>query len=79
MMALAMVGYEMFSGRAPFSEYKGARLMVAHFTEMPQPLGQLRPEVPDAVVRVLEKGMAKEPTDRFADAAEFREALGGRW
>ncbi len=77
--ALSMVGYEIFAGRAPFAEYKGARLMVAHFTEMPQPLHELRPDVPEAIARVLEKGMAKEPGDRFADAAAFREALGGRW
>lgn len=77
--ALAMVGYEILTGRAPFAEYKGARLMVAHFTEMPLPAHEVRPEIPEAVARVLEKGMAKESGDRYADAAEFRDALGRRW
>lgn len=77
--ALAMVGYEILTGRAPFAEYKGARLMVAHFTEMPVPAHELRPEIPEAVARVLEKGMAKEPDDRYADASAFRDALGRRW
>lgn len=77
--ALAMVGYEILTGRAPFGEYKGARLMVAHFTEMPTPAHEVRPEIPEGVARVLEQGMAKEPVDRFPDAATFREALGRHW
>jgi serine/threonine-protein kinase len=77
--ALAMVGYEILTGRAPFAEYKGARLMVAHFTEMPVPAHEVRPEIPESVARVLEKGMAKEPADRYPDAAAFRDALGRRW
>lgn len=77
--ALAMVGYEILTGRAPFAEYRGARLMVAHFTELPAPAHEFRPEIPEAVSRVLEKGMAKEPDDRYPDAAAFRDALGRRW
>lgn len=77
--ALAMVGYEILTGRAPFAEYKGARMMVAHFTEMPAPAHTVRPGIPEAVSRVLEKGMAKEPDDRFPHAAGFRDALGARW
>ena len=74
--SLAMVGYEMLVGRAPFSQYKGARLMVAHFTEAVPLASSVRDEVPVGVAQVIDKGMAKEPHDRFADAAEFRDALG---
>lgn len=77
--ALSMLGYEMLTGKAPFSEYKGARMMVAHFTEMPPPAHEVRSDVPETIARVLEKGMAKEPGDRFANAAGFRDALGPRW
>jgi serine/threonine protein kinase len=77
--ALAMVGYEILTGKAPFAEYQGARMMVAHFTEMPAPAHTVRHEIPEEVARVLEKGMAKEPSDRYATAAGLRDALGGRW
>jgi serine/threonine protein kinase len=77
--ALAMVGYEILTGKAPFAEYKGARMMVAHFTEMPTPAHEVRPEIPEAISRVLEKGMAKEPDDRYPNAAGLRDALGQRW
>ena len=74
-----MVGYEILTGTAPFAEYQGARMMVAHFTEMPVPAHTVRHEIPEEVARVLEKGMAKEPADRYATAAGLRDALGGRW
>ncbi len=77
--ALAMVGYEILTGKAPFAEYQGARMMVAHFTEMPPPAHTVRHEIPEEVARVLERGMAKEPSDRFPTAAGLRDALGGRW
>ncbi len=77
--ALAMVGYEILTGKAPFAEYKGARMMVAHFTELPPLAHTLRAEIPEPLAKVLEQGMAKEPADRFETAAGFRDALGGRW
>ncbi len=77
--SLAMLGYEMLTGRAPFAEFLGARLMVAHFTEMPRLASEVNPEVPESIARVLERGMAKEPVDRYANGAEFRDALGARW
>jgi serine/threonine protein kinase len=77
--SLAMVGYEMLTGKAPFSAYKGARLMVAHFTETAPLASSVRDEVPMGVAQVLEKAMAKEPPDRYENAAAFRDALGTRW
>jgi serine/threonine-protein kinase len=77
--SLAMVGYEMLTGKAPFSEYKGARLMVAHFTETAPLASHVRDEVPVGVAQVLDKAMAKEPPDRYEHAGAFRDALGMRW
>jgi serine/threonine-protein kinase len=77
--ALAMVAYETLTGTAPFSEYKGARKMVAHFTELPPRAHTLRPELTPEISAILERGMAKEPDDRYPTAAEFRDALPARW
>ena len=73
--SLAMLGYEMFVGRAPFAQFKGARLMVAHFTEVVPLASAVRDEVSVGVAQVLDKGMAKEPHDRYSNASEFRDAL----
>lgn len=77
--SIAMLGYEMLTGKAPFSEYKGARLMVAHFTEQVPLASAVRDEVSVGVAQVLDKAMAKEPPDRFPNAGAFRDALGLRW
>ncbi len=77
--SLAMLGYEMLTGRAPFADFKGARLMAAHFTELVPLADLVRPEIPSNIAEVLATGMAKEPVDRFPDAAAFRDALGSRW
>jgi serine/threonine protein kinase len=77
--SLATLGYEMLAGRAPFAQYKGARLMVAHFTEDAPLVSTVRDEVPVGVAQVIDKGMAKEPPDRYPDAGAFRDALGMRW
>ena len=77
--ALATLGYEMLTGAPPFAKYKGARLMVAHFTEQAPLASHVRDEVPVGVAQVLERGLAKEPQDRYDHAGAFRDALGGRW
>ena len=77
--SLAMVGYEILTGKAPFSEYKGARKMVAHFTELPPKAHTLRSELSEEISEILERGMAKEPDDRYPTAAELRDALPARW
>ncbi len=77
--SLAMLGYEMLTGQAPFSQYRGARLMVAHFTEHPPLASSLREEVSVGVAQVLDQGLAKEPQERWRDAGAFRDALGARF
>jgi serine/threonine-protein kinase len=69
----------MLTGQPPFVAYKGARLMVAHFTEVAPSASHVRDEVPVGIAQVLEKGMAKEPADRYPTAAEFRDALSEWW
>lgn len=77
--SLAMLGYEMLTGQAPFSQYRGARLMVAHFTEHPPLASSRREEVSVGVAQVLDQGLAKEPQERWRDAGAFRDALGARF
>jgi protein kinase-like protein len=45
------------------------------FTESPPPIRRLRPEVPAEVDAALGRALAPRPADRFADGAEFAQAL----
>lgn len=43
--------------------------------EKPVPIHKRRPDIPDALNFVIQRALAKNPEDRFADVREFREAL----
>jgi len=74
--ALAVVGYEMLSGRPPFVGPTARSVITAHLSEAPRPLAELRDDTPPALAAALATALAKAPEDRFQTAAEFRDALG---
>jgi eukaryotic-like serine/threonine-protein kinase len=69
--ALAVVAYELLTGRKPFTGEVAAAQARQHI-EAPMPPAE---GVPGAVDGVLRRGMAKEPADRPATATEFVEDL----
>jgi serine/threonine protein kinase/Tfp pilus assembly protein PilF len=73
--ALGCVLFEMLAGSPPFSAATIPALLLCHASDPVPPLGVVRPDVPDAVCRVIEQALAKSPDDRFATAAAFMHAL----
>jgi serine/threonine-protein kinase len=71
--ALATILYEMLSGRTPFEADSFGALLVAIATEPYVPLDPAL--VPPNVARLVHKGLAKEPKDRFQSVAELARAL----
>ncbi len=68
--------WALLSGRAPFVESNGSAplgLLLARIVG--EPVGDLRPTVPDPVCTVLETAMAKAPEDRYANAGDLAIAL----
>jgi serine/threonine-protein kinase len=56
-------------------EEGGGDLIRMLLEEPPVPIRQRRPEVPPELEAVLMKGLAREPADRYRDAAALRRAL----
>ncbi len=73
--SLGCVLYTCLTGNVPFPEGSAVEKMIAHQTKEPQAIQELNPEVPDAVVEVVHRLMAKKPEDRFAGLDEVAEAL----
>ena len=73
--SLACVLFEMLTGEPPFAGSTPRATMIRHATEMAKPVRALRVNVPTGAERAVARALAKEPTDRFASAAEFAEAL----
>jgi eukaryotic-like serine/threonine-protein kinase len=75
--ALALMTFEMLTGKLPFEGRNQQELMLARLRSEPIPLRRMRPELGYSadVERVLLKGMAKDPADRFSTAPDFADAL----
>ncbi|GAC1652435.1 MAG: hypothetical protein NVS4B3_14600 [Gemmatimonadaceae bacterium] len=75
--ALALMTFEMLTGKLPFGDGTQQEQMVARLQSDPTPLRRARPDLdlPAAVERVLLTGMARDPTDRYATVTEFSEAF----
>jgi len=73
--ALGVLGYELLTGRAPFSATTAQEMLAAHVTADPEPLEQYRPTVSPALAEIIMKCLAKKPADRWQSAEEVLQHL----
>lgn len=73
--SLGVLGYQMLTGRVPFSAGNSMALLLKHVTERPRPLADLRPDTPRALLEAIERALLKSPEDRWPNAATLRDAL----
>jgi serine/threonine-protein kinase len=62
--AAGLLAYELCTGASPFVSDSPRATLAAQLTRMPEPLDQLRPDVPPALSDVIMRCLAKEPADR---------------
>jgi serine/threonine-protein kinase len=73
--SLACVLSECLTGSPPYRADTVERLVAAHLTKTAPPPSQLRPgAIPAALDRVIARGMAKRPEERYRTAGEFAAA-----
>jgi serine/threonine-protein kinase len=75
LFSLGAVLYEMASGRPPFRRSTTADTLSAVLNEKPRSLAEVRPALPPALARTIEKLLRKRPEDRCQSAAEVGAAL----
>ena len=75
--ALAAVLYEALSGRAPWNREGDLPTALARLEEDPPDLRHTHPALPAALTGAVMRGLAREPDDRWPDAASFAAALAG--
>src|SRR5450432_1966776 len=69
--ALGCVFYQMLTGNVPYERDNSVATLFAHVHEPPPPLQGGISETYPAFAPVLEKAMAKEPSDRYFSAGDF--------
>jgi hypothetical protein len=73
--ALAVLGYELLTGRSPFRGANVFQTLKLVESLLPPAPSSLRPGIPAAVDRALLQALQKQPHDRPATAAAFAAAL----
>ena len=75
--SLALMTFEMLTGKLPFEGRTQQEMMIARLRAEPTPIRQKRPDLnfSEGVEKVLLKGMARNSEDRHATAPEFAKAL----
>ncbi|MBI3822658.1 MAG: serine/threonine protein kinase [Planctomycetes bacterium] len=67
--------YYLLTGKSPFQDGTNAQKIIWHQVRHPKSLRVLRPDVPEELMRVFEKIIAKEPDRRFQTPMELAAAL----
>ena len=73
--AVGVVLYQLLSGRRPFEADSMVTLVYRIAKEEPQPLGELRKDVPAALRRIVARCLEKRPEKRFQSGRELADAL----
>jgi len=71
-----IVLYEMSTGRTPFKELAGARLIGAILEESPASPHKINPKIGDGLERVIMRALQKDPKERYQSAGDLRIDLG---
>jgi len=73
--ALGVLLYQLCTGHVPFDADTPYAIILKHITAPLPPPRTLRPDLPEAVERVILKAMAKDPAGRFQTAGDMGRAL----
>lgn len=67
--------FELLTGQPPFRGDSAVAVAFQHVSQLPPTPSSITPDVPEALDRVVLKALAKDPAERYADAAHMRSDL----
>lgn len=63
--SLGVTMYELLTGRLPFQAANSVAMINKILNESPTPIESIRPDLPEALVAIVNKAMARDPADRY--------------
>jgi len=76
LFSLGSVLYTMCTGRPPFRADAAVVVLRRICDDTPRPIREVNPEIPEWLVEIIGRLLAKRPEDRFESAAEVAQLLG---
>ena len=73
--AVGVLGYEMLTGKPPFTGITPQAILASQVTRDPAPLTQLRPELPPELAGIIMRALEKSPEQRWSSAEEMLSRL----
>jgi len=73
--SLGVMLFEMITGQPPFEGDSAVAVLMKHVNEPVPDARQLNADIPDELVVVIERALAKNPADRYQTAAQMAAAL----
>lgn len=73
--AIGIILYELIVGQPPFRPNSLEEAMHLHIEAAPPPPRSLKPDLPEAIERVILKALAKDPADRYLSMKDMALAL----
>ena len=69
--SLGIVLYELLTGEPPFKGEHEAALLYQIVHAEPEPMTSIRPEVPEAMIQIVDRALSKEKETRYASVSEL--------
>ena len=69
--AMGIVAYEMLTGQPPFAGRAAPKLVMAHMTEMPEPVASRRSDAPPRLAQAVMRCLEKDPARRWQTVDAF--------
>lgn len=73
--SLGCTMYFLLTGRPPFAEGNLSQRLLAHQTQEPTSIAELRPDAPQELIEICGKMMRKRAADRYQNAQEVAQAI----
>jgi serine/threonine-protein kinase len=73
--SLGVIMYQMLTGKVPFDADNELVILDMHRRETPKPILEIRPKTPPRLAELVNKAMAKSPSDRFQSAKDMSRAI----
>jgi serine/threonine-protein kinase len=73
--SVGVVLYRLLTGHLPFKADTAISMVQMQISEPPTPIVTFRPDLPAWCSAIVDRALAKSPSDRFQSAEEFRAAL----